>query len=73
MEALCAVAEQAGNRIGADLVQLLRNRPMLVSFALGRSVKKLKFIVAYRSESSKPTTFVQQFNTLSTLVNGQVA
>ena len=46
---------------------------MLVSFALGRSVKKLKFIVAYRSESSKPTTFVQQFNTLSTLVNGQVA
>ena len=72
-ERFARAAEQAG--IESVLISFSRSEPdpMLVSCALGRSVKKLKFIVAYRSGLSKPTTFVQQFNTLSTLVNGRVA
>jgi alkanesulfonate monooxygenase len=66
-------AEQAG--IESTLISFSRSEPdpMLMSCALGQSVEKLKFIVAYRSGLSKPTTFVQQFNTLSTLVSGRVA
>lgn len=66
-------AEQAG--IESVLISFSRYEPdpMFVCCALGRSVEKLKFIVAYRSGLSQPTTFVQQFNTLSTLVNGRVA
>jgi alkanesulfonate monooxygenase len=66
-------AEQAG--IESVLISFSRYEPdpILVSCALGRAVEKLKFIVAYRSGLSQPTTFVQQFNTLSTLVNGRVA
>jgi alkanesulfonate monooxygenase len=72
-ERFARTAEQAG--IESVLISFSRYEPdpMLVSCALGRSVEKLKFIVAYRSGLSKPTTFVQQFNTLSTLVNGRVA
>ena len=65
-------AEQAG--IESVLISFSRHEPdpMFVTCALGRSVEKLKFIVAYRSGLLNPTTFVQQFNTLSTLVNGRV-
>ena len=66
-------AEEAG--IESVLVSFSRHEPdpILVSCALGRAVDKLKFIVAYRSGLAQPTTFVQQFNTLSTLLNGRVA
>lgn len=66
-------AEQAG--IESVLISFSRYEPdpMFVSYALGRSVEKLKFIVAYRSGLAQPTTFVQQFNTLSTLLEGRVA
>jgi alkanesulfonate monooxygenase len=72
-ERFARAAEQAG--IESTLISFSRSEPdpMLMSCALGQSVQKLKFIVAYRSGLSKPTTFVQQFNTLSTLVNGRVA
>jgi alkanesulfonate monooxygenase len=72
-ERFARAAEQAG--IESVLISFSRVEPdpMLVSCALGRAVEKLKFIVAYRSGLSQPTTFVQQFNTLSTLVNGRVA
>ena len=72
-ERFARAAEQAG--IESVLISFSRCEPdpLLVSCALGRAVDKLKFIVAYRSGLSKPTTFVQQFNTLSTLVNGRVA
>jgi alkanesulfonate monooxygenase len=72
-ERFARVAEQAGIESALISFSCFETDPMLVSCALGRSVEKLKFIVAYRSESSKPTTFVQQFDTLSTLVNGRVA
>lgn len=72
-ERFARAAEQAG--IESVLISFSRCEPdpILVSCALGQAVEKLGFIVAYRSGLSKPTTFVQQFNTLSTLVNGRVA
>ena len=47
--------------------------PFLVSCALGQAVKKLKFIIAYRSGLMQPATFVQQMNTVSALVQGRVS
>lgn len=72
-ERFARAAEQAG--IESVLISFSRYEPdpILVSCVLGQAVEKLKFIVAYRSGLSEPTTFVQQFNTLSTLVNGRVA
>src|SRR4029453_19595065 len=66
-ERVARAAEQAG--IESVLISFSRVEPdpLLVSCALGQSVEKLKFIVAYRSGLSQPTTFVQQFHTLSTL------
>ena len=44
-----------------------------VACALGRETKKLKFIVAYRLGLMQPTLFVQQVNTLSTLIDGRLS
>lgn len=65
-------AEEAG--IESVLVALNRYEPdpFMVSCALGRATKQLKFIVAYRSGLMQPTTFVQQVNTLSGLIDGRV-
>ena len=66
-------AEEAG--IESVLISFSRYEPdpFLVSCALGQAVKKLKFIIAYRSGLMQPTTFVQQMNTASALVQGRVA
>jgi len=66
-------AEEAG--IESVLVSFSRYEPdpFLVSCALGQATKKLKFIIAYRSGLMQPTTFVQQMNTVSALVQGRVA
>lgn len=66
-------AEEAG--IDSILISFSRYEPdpLLVSCALGRATKKLKFIAAYRSGLIEPTSFVQQFNTLSTLIEGRVS
>ena len=66
-------AEDAG--IESVLISFSRYEPdpFLVSCALGQAVKKLKFIIAYRSGLMQPTTFVQQMNTVSALVQGRVA
>ena len=66
-------AEEAG--IESVLISFSRYEPdpFLVSCALGRATKKLKFIIAYRSGLMQPTTFVQQMNTVSALVQGRVA
>jgi len=72
-ERFARAAEHAG--IESVLISFSRYEPdpMFISCALGRAVENLKFIVAYRSGLSQPTTFVQQFNTLSTLLDGRVA
>jgi alkanesulfonate monooxygenase len=66
-------AEEAG--IESVLISFSRYEPdpFLVSCALGRATRKLKFIAAYRSGLISPTSFVQQLNTLSTMIEGRVA
>jgi alkanesulfonate monooxygenase len=66
-------AEEAG--IESVLLSFSRYEPdtFLIACAVGLATTKLKFIVAYRSGLMKPTTFVQQINTLSTLIDGRLA
>jgi alkanesulfonate monooxygenase len=47
--------------------------PILLAAGLGLATERIEFIVAYRSGLTVPTTFVQQLNTLSALVNGRVS
>ena len=65
-------AEEAG--IESVLVALNRYEPdpLVISCLLGRAAKHLKFIAAYRSRLMQPTTFVQQVNTLSGLIQGRI-
>jgi alkanesulfonate monooxygenase len=65
-------AEDAG--IDSVLISFSRYEPdpFLVACALGQAVQKLGFIIAYRSGLMQPTTFVQQMNTVSALVQGRV-
>jgi alkanesulfonate monooxygenase len=69
-------AEQA-ERAGIDSVLISFSRyepdPLMVSCALGRATKTLKFIIAYRTGLMLPTTFVQQLNSLSALIDGRLA
>ena len=66
-------AEDAG--IDSILISFSRYEPdpFLIACALGQAVQKLKFIIAYRSGLMQPTTFVQQMNTVSALVQGRVS
>lgn len=66
-------AEEAG--IESVLLSFSRYEPdtILIACAVGQVAKKLKFIVAYRSGLMLPTTFVQQLNTLSGLIQGRFA
>ena len=66
-------AEEAG--IESLLVSFSKYEPdpILVSAALGQTTTKLKFIAAYRSGLMKPTSFVQQINTVSAFMPGRLA
>src|SRR5215213_2227342 len=66
-------AEEAG--IDSVLISFSRYEPdpLLVSCALGRATTKLKFIAAFRSGLTQPTTFVQQVNTVSALIDGRIS
>jgi len=66
-------AEAAG--IDSVLISFSRYEPdpFVVACALGQAVDQLKFIIAYRSGLMQPTTFVQQMNTVSALVQGRVS
>jgi alkanesulfonate monooxygenase len=66
-------AEEVG--IESVLMSFSRYEPdtLVIAAALGQATKKLKFIVAYRTGLMQPTTFVQQVNTLSGLIEGRVA
>jgi len=67
----CRQAEQGG--IDSLLTDFGFAKPdsILLAAALGMATEKIKFIVAYRSGLMSPTTFVQQLNTLSALINGR--
>ena len=47
--------------------------PILLAAALGLRTSRVGFIVAYRLGLMCPTTFVQQINTLSHLIDGRVS
>jgi alkanesulfonate monooxygenase len=66
-------AEEAG--IDSLLISFSRYEPdpLLVSCALGRVTSRLRFIAAFRSGLMQPTTFVQQVNTISGLIDGRIA
>lgn len=66
-------AEESG--VESVLLSFSRYEPdtILIACAVGLATTKLKFIVAYRSGLIGPTSFVQQINTLSSLLGGRVA
>jgi alkanesulfonate monooxygenase len=66
-------AEDSG--IESVLLSFSRYEPdtILVACAVGMATTRLTPIVAYRSGLMQPTTFVQQINTLSALIQGRVA
>lgn len=66
-------AEAAG--IESVLLSFSRYEPdtIFVACAVGQVTQKLKFIVAYRLGLMQPTTFVQQINTLSGVIDGRVS
>jgi len=68
----CKQAEDCG--IDSLLVDFgfAKPDPMLLAAVLGQRTQKIKFILAYRSGLFAPTMFVQQINTLSTLIQGRI-
>ena len=46
---------------------------IVLATALGLATTKIEFIIAYRSGLIGPTSFVQQLNTLSALINGRLS
>lgn len=67
----CRRAEELGIDSLLTAFDWSRPDPILLAAALGLQTEKIKFIIAYRSGLICPTSFVQQLNTLSTLINGR--
>jgi alkanesulfonate monooxygenase len=67
----CRAAEESG--IDSVLVDFGWSKPdpILLAGALGAAAGKVKFIIAHRSGLTCPTSFVQQVNTLSSLIAGR--
>jgi alkanesulfonate monooxygenase len=67
----CREAEMCG--IDSLLVDFnwLKPDPILLSTALGLATSRMRFIIAYRSGLMSPTAFVQQLNTLSSMIDGR--
>lgn len=67
----CRCAEESG--IDSLLTDFGFSKPdsILLAAALGMATEKINFIVAYRSGLLGPTVFVQQLNTLSSLIDGR--
>lgn len=67
----CRRAEELGIDSLLTAFDWSRPDPILIAAALGLATTKIKFIIAYRSGLICPTSFVQQLNTLSTLIDGR--
>ena len=67
----CREAEACG--IDSLLVDFgwLKPDSIILSTALGLATTSIRFIIAYRSGLMAPTTFVQQLNTLSSMIDGR--
>jgi alkanesulfonate monooxygenase len=69
----CRQAEASGITGLLTDIGAAKPDPILLAAGLGLATERIEFIVAYRSGLALPTTFVQQLNTLSALVNGRVS
>jgi alkanesulfonate monooxygenase len=69
----CRQAETSGITGLLTDIGAAKPDPILLAAGLGLATERVEFIVAYRSGLTLPTTFVQQLNTLSALVNGRVS
>lgn len=69
----CRRAETAGVHGLLTDVGAAKPDPIVLAAALGVATERVEFIVAYRSGSTSPTTFAQQINTLSSLLDGRVS
>lgn len=67
----CLQAEQCGIDSLLTDFGYAKPDPILLAQALGMRTEKIKFIVAYRSGLLSPAIFVQQLNTLSSLIDGR--
>ena len=67
----CRAAEESGIDSLLTDFGFSKPDPILLAAVLGMATESIKFIVAYRSGLLCPTVFVQQLNTLSTLINGR--
>jgi alkanesulfonate monooxygenase len=69
----CREAEAFG--IDSLLVDfgLAKADSIVLSTALGMATSKIRFLIAYRSGLLAPTSFVQQLNTLSALIDGRLS
>jgi alkanesulfonate monooxygenase len=69
----CRAAEECGIDSLLTDFGAAKPDPMLLSAALGLATRTIKFIIAYRSGLLSPTSFVQQVNTLSALIDGRLS
>ena len=69
---LCRRAEECGIESMLMAIGFSRPDPLLLSLAIGMETSRIKFMVACRAGLISPTAFVQQINTLSTIIQGRV-
>jgi alkanesulfonate monooxygenase len=69
----CRQAEEAGITGLLTDIGAAKPDPIVLAAALGLATERIEFIVACRSGLISPTTFVQQANTLSALLNGRLS
>ena len=69
----CRQAEESGITGLLTDIGAAKPDPIVLAAGLGLATERIEFIVAYRSGLTLPTTFVQQLNTLSALLNGRLS
>jgi len=69
---LCLKAEENGIDSMLMAIGYTRPDPLLLTVALGKKTKRIKFLVAVRSGLITPAYFVQQINTASTLIGDRI-
>lgn len=67
----CKAAEDAGFDSLLTDVGFAKPDPVLLAAALGQRTERIRFIIAIRPGLMSPALFVQQLNTLSSLINGR--
>jgi len=69
---VCEMAEQCGIESMLMAIGFTRPDPTLLSIAIGKRTRTMKFMIACRSGLISPLYFVQQINTASQLIGGRL-